>query len=309
MASFYPVRMTNLNRYSMSRNSSNNLAYPRLCALCAKRPTKLSQAMHNAGFDALGLPFTYVAFDTEDTVLALQAMRTLGIRGYSLTIPHKERALPLLDSVSRAASKIGAVNTVINDGHSLIGENTDCYGIENSLAEAEYSLAQKRVLLLGAGGAARAVVYVAQRSLAKDITVVNRTTERSHSLAREFSLSCLTQQELQNQGLSEFDVVFNTTAIGSPLCPDLGVNGHLLDFSELSSLECVFDAVTRETELIRKGREHGCKVVTGLRMLLFQAVKQFELFTEVEAPLDVLEKALYSVRETENSQASHTVCG
>ena len=124
------------------------LSYPRLCGLLARKPTRLGQAMHNAGFAELGLPFAYVAFDTEDTAHALDTMRRLGFRGFSLTIPHKETALPLLDECSREASVIGAVNTVVNSGKSLFGENTDWIGVRDSLLEHFRRTGLSRVFLV-----------------------------------------------------------------------------------------------------------------------------------------------------------------
>ena len=167
----------------------SKLSFPRLCALAAQSPTKLSQAMHNAAFKELGIDFSYVAFDTADTPSVVRSMRELGIRGFSLTIPHKENALDLVDFKSEEVEAIKATNTLINDGSKIHAFNTDTVGIERAFAEAGVkSLSGKDVLLLGAGGAAKAAIYTAKKLDAKSILVANRNEERAKSLASEFQV-------------------------------------------------------------------------------------------------------------------------
>ena len=113
----------------------NNFDSCQICKLVALKPTGLSRAMHNAGFEAKNLNFKYEVLDTSDTALAVGEMREQGIRGYSLTIPHKEAALDLIDEIDSAAKEVGAVNTVVNDNQILTGYNTDVYGVEQALIE------------------------------------------------------------------------------------------------------------------------------------------------------------------------------
>ena len=264
------------------------LSYPRLCGLLARKPTRLGQAMHNAGFAELGLPFAYVAFDTEDTAHALDTMRRLGFRGFSLTIPHKETALPLLDECSREASVIGAVNTVVNSGKSLFGENTDWIGVRDSLLEARVEVRGKDALMFGAGGAARAGIFALKEMGARRIVVCNRTPERANALALQFGVEAAPFESLAPQ---EFSLIINSTPLGSHL--DAGPNPLELFYQrKAAALPAYFEMVTRDTPLLAKVRECGAPAVSGSRMLLYQALEQFRLFTGTPAPKAAMERAL-----------------
>lgn len=271
-----------------------------LCGLCADQPTKLSQAMHNAAFRAAGLNAFYVAFDTSDTEGAITAMRTLGIRGYSMTIPHKEASLSLVDELSPEVLAVGALNTIVNDQGKLCGFNTDIDGIVRAFGENKVVVRHRRALVLGAGGAARATVYALMQLGVSEIVVSNRTDSRAEQVVVELAsavqskrgmvLSALPYSQLRQQ-LSSFDVLVNTTPVGSHLQPE-GQFPFLL--SELESRQIVFDAVTRDTALLGAAREKGCCTIAGVRMLLYQAVRQFELFTGLsEAPVAQMERALF----------------
>lgn len=280
---------------------SKKPAYPMLCGLCADQPTKLSQAMHNAAFRAAGLNAFYVAFDTADTVGAIAAMRTLGIRGYSMTLPHKEASVTLVDELSPEVLVVGALNTILNDQGKLFGFNTDIDGVERAFKEEAVDVQQKRVLVLGAGGAARATAYALMKLGASEIVISNRTDTRAEQVASELSscvqspsktgvvFSALPYSQLTGQ-LSSFAVLANTTPVGSHLQPE---GKFPFSLSALESRPVVFDAVTRETKFLRAARERGCCTITGVRMLLHQAVRQFELFTGLsQAPVVEMEQAL-----------------
>lgn len=267
---------------------SLSYSYPKLCGLLAKDPSKLSFAMHTAAFANLGLDFTYVVFDTLETEQALRAMRELGIRGYSLTIPHKEIALKFVDELSEEAKKIAAINTVINENGRLIAYNTDCFGISEAFSEKGISLKGKKAFIFGAGGAARAAIYCLQKEGAAKIFVANRTNARAKALAKEFSLEQIDYSKLSTFSFSETDIFINSSPIGShltddkyPFEPDVFDKNHL-----------IFEMVTRETELVKSATKKGAMCISGLRMLLFQAVKQFEYFTGERAPVSVMEEAL-----------------
>jgi len=270
------------------------LAFPRLCGLIAKKPTRLSLEMHNAGFRELGLPFFYVAFDTEDTAQALSAMRSLGFRGLSLSIPHKEKAIAFLDSLDERAQQIGAVNTVINDGNKLSGFNTDWIGIREALKESKIDLLGKNILLYGAGGAARAAILALKELSVGQVILCNRTPERAEKLAKEFGLPSIKENEISSTLANEFHLLVNSTPIGSKL--DSSESPLLSFFKTPNSLNppAVFEMVTRETPLEKAARAAGVTVVSGSRMLLYQALEQFRLFTTQEAPREVLDSALRS---------------
>jgi len=263
-----------------------------ICKLVALKPTGLSRAMHNAAFKAKNLNFKYEVLDTSDTTLAIAEMREQGIRGYSLTIPHKEAALDLIDQIDSAAKEVGAVNTVVNQNQILTGYNTDVYGIEEALKEVRGLGEFETVLILGAGGAARAAVQALKSSGVDNIYVSNRTMERAERLARDFSCQALSLQD--SIKLSGCDLLINSTPQGSHLAEDSGQ--ELAKRVEgLDENSVVFDMVTLEkTSLLENAQSRGLKTVSGPRMLLHQAVRQFELFTGVEpAPLEAMEQALY----------------
>ncbi|OVE80121.1 hypothetical protein BVY02_01295 [bacterium J17] len=247
--------------------------------------------MHNAGFRSLGLEFTYVAFDTVDTDTAIAAMRVMGIRGFSLTIPHKERVLALLDDATPEAEKIAAVNTVINDGEKLLGENTDWWGIVEAFKEAKREVKAARVLLIGAGGAARAAVYALQCLDVGSILISNRTLERAESLAAEFDVDATSFESLAKKDLKGFDVIVNSSAIGTKQSGAQRVD-YPINLDSLTKKQLVFDMATVNTPLLDSACSAGAVAISGIRMLLFQALKQFELFTGSPAPMGEMEQAL-----------------
>jgi shikimate dehydrogenase len=268
--------------------SSRDLAYPRLCGLLADRPTRLSAALHNAGFRALGLPFAYVAFDTVDTPGSLRAMRVLGMRGLSLTIPHKEAAVRLVDRLSPDAKEIGSVNTVLNDGGELSGYNTDTLGVAGALRESGF--AGDSASVIGAGGAARAAVHALRTLGVRKIFVSNRTNERAEALARDFAVDALPWEELGKSG--GVSLVVNATPVGSHLSPPESSQA-LLARCNLRPGLTVFDMVTStSTPLTRAAEAAGAAFIPGTRMLLFQALEQFRLFTGQEPPRAEMEAAL-----------------
>jgi len=283
---------------------ANNLdihSYPRLCALLGKNPSRLSQAMHNAGFQAANLPFSYVAFNTTATEQALSAMRILGIRGFSLTIPHKERAYPLVDEVDSHAKAIAAINTVINDQGVLRAYNSDWCGVTEALREAKCEFSSDlQAAVLGAGGAARAAVYALKTLGVGQIYVVNRDIKRAKNCVQDFEVEALDYKDLENVLESSAQLLINATPLGSKLL-EAESKGERMSYPFrldcLSSSHTVFDMVTAETELLRVAEKRGASTIAGIRMLLHQAIRQFELFTESEANLEVMEKALLAEYE------------
>ncbi len=263
----------------MTITSSPTLAYPKLCALLARTPTRFSQVMHNAVFRELNLDYVYVAFDTEETDAAVSAMRTLGFRGFSLTIPHKERAVGLVDLLTESAREIGAVNTIVNHGSRLSGFNTDWIGIERAVQEAGVDIEGGAVVILGAGGAARAAVYASRILKASLITIVNRTTERAEKLAGEFGVAYAPAEALQSV-CKDAKLIFNATPLGSHLATS---SVHLQPRFETLRRECaIFEMVYGPTDFVRSAQAARLRTITGDRMLLYQAVEQNLLFTGME---------------------------
>ncbi|AUT65676.1 shikimate dehydrogenase [Paraburkholderia terrae] len=258
---------------------------PSLCGSLAGQPFTFNVKVHNAAYRALGVDYTFVSFGVEDAAGAIDAMRTLGIRGLNVTMPHKQAVIAHLDALDETAREIGAVNTIQNrDGH-LTGYNTDCAGAVRALEEVT-PLAGQRIALLGAGGAARAIAWGVRRA-GGHVTVFNRTASRGQDLARDFDLAF--GGDLGDFDPQAFDGVVNATAAGFR-APDV----NPLRDEQLAPHLFVMDAafIPVRTKLIRDAAALGCRVIDGTRMLLHQFCGQVELYTGKAAPIDVMSAAL-----------------
>jgi shikimate dehydrogenase len=259
---------------------------PVVCGSIAGRPGPFGVAMHTAAYRALGLDWIYVAFGCDDTEGAVQAMRTLGIRGLGVTMPHKVRILPYLDRVSDDARAIGAVNTVVNDDGLLTGHNVDWQGALAALDEA-IEPAGCLAAVIGAGGGARAIAHGLIRAGAR-VVLFNRTEEAGGALAAR--LGCTFGGPPQAlAGAQGFDLVCHATPVGFH---DPG--GSLIDATGFAASLVVFDAVPVpiETALLKAAAGRGCRTVPGIRMQLHQAALQCELYTGRRPDLAVMEAAL-----------------
>lgn len=250
----------------------------------------LSPAMHNAGYEALGIEkdFVYVGAKVvpKDLENAVKGFRSLNIRGISVTIPHKTTIMEFLDEIDETAKMIGAVNTIVNEDGMLKGYNTDWLGVVTPI-ERITSLEGKKVALIGAGGAARSVIYGAA-SLGAQVTIYNRTLESAKQLGKEFNCGFASLDELAT--IRDMDIIVNATSVGlhpnekqSPLPKEFITDRHI-----------VFDAIYSpfETQLLKDAKEQGATVIHGLEMLLYQGMAQFKLFTGSEAQEDVMRKVL-----------------
>ena len=258
---------------------------PSLCGSLAGQPFTFNVKVHNAAYKALGVDYTFVSFGVEDAAGAIDAMRTLGIRGLNVTMPHKQAVIAHLDALDETAREIGAVNAIQNrDGH-LTGYNTDCAGAVRALEEVT-SLQGQRIALLGAGGAARAIAWGVRRA-GGHVTVFNRTASRGQDLARDFGLAF--GGDLGDFDPQAFDGVVNATAAGFR-APDV----NPLRDGQLAPHLFVMDAafIPVRTKLIRDAAALGCRVIDGTRMLLHQFCGQVELYTGKAAPIDVMSAAL-----------------
>jgi shikimate dehydrogenase len=266
------------------------MSNPTLCGSISARPSPFGVAMHNAGYRALGLPFTYVAFAIERTEEAVLAMRYLGIRGFGVSMPHKIKVMRYLDRLDETAEEIGEVNTVVNDDGCLTGYNTDWTGAIGALEE-ETSLHGKRAVVVGAGGAARAVVYGLVRR-GSDVSLYNRTISKGQALAEALGVRFGGDLEALDTA-GDYDVLVNATSVGfhtpgdSPISPSLLTEGKIV-------LDVVF--MPPVSRLVRDARAHGCVAIPGTRMLVHQAAYQFQLYTGREAPLEAMEQALLAQR-------------
>ena len=254
-----------------------------------------SPAMHNRAFGELGLDYIYLPFEAPDVdgffeQFARPATRELdwNIRGFSVTIPHKSSIIPLLDEVDERARKIGAVNTVVLDQGKWIGSNTDVRGAIEPLEEV-CNLKGERCAVIGAGGAARAVIYGLLERGAQ-VKVFARSFDRANSLSESFGVSVSGIESLQS---NDARVIVNTTPVG--------MRGHSEGSSPvpaevLQDRKIVYDLVYNplETQLLRDARAAGCQTVSGIEMLIAQAALQFELWTGRKPPIETMREAAIS---------------
>jgi shikimate dehydrogenase len=261
-----------------------------LCGSIARLSGPVGRSLHEAGYRALGLPYTYVPFAIEPRQLAgaLTGMRALGMRGLGVSQPFKERVLPFLDIVDQVATRIGAVNTIVNESGRLVGHNTDWVGAIRALEEVR-PLGGARVLLLGAGGAARAIAFGLQERGART-TIANRDLDRAERLASSTGASAAPFVEAGAAG--RYDVVVNATSAGQSTSG--GSMESIVPEGALRSGQVVLDIVYKpaETPLVQAARRRGATVILGGRMLLHQAAAQFELYTGRAPPLEAMESAL-----------------
>ncbi len=246
----------------------------------------LSPVMHNAGYKALSLNFVYVAFQVSNVDNAIAGIRALDIKGASVTVPHKLAVMPFLDKLDALAKDIGAVNTIVNSNGKLIGSNTDCEGAIRALEE-KTKIEEKRVIVVGAGGAARAIAFGLKMKKAK-IKIINRTKDHAQTLAKEVGAEYGDLTDLSE--IKNSDILIHAATTG--MHPNS--NDSLVPKEYLHKNLVVFDIVynPKETKLIKDAEKVGCQIIYGYKMLLYQAVAQFELFTGVKAPVEVMEKAL-----------------
>lgn len=272
----------------------------RLCAVIGNPVGhSLSPALHNAAFDALGLDFVYVAFRVEDLKGAVGGMRALeNFRGMSVTIPHKVEIMGYLDEIDEIDRSIGSINTVINEGGKLIGFGTDGPGALKAILDAGVGLDGATVLLLGAGGAARAIAFtLARQPGLKKLALMDINGAVLDGLAGDLRRGTHVTVEGELMGgeglarrVAEADIVINCTPVGmhpredaSPLPADM-----------LRAGQVVFDIVYTplETRLLRDARARGCTVISGVEMFINQAILQFERFTGADAPVEVMRRVV-----------------
>lgn len=248
-----------------------------------------SPPMQNTAFRSLGIDAVYVPFQVkkDDLPSAINSLRALGIRGANVTVPHKSDVIPLLDEVDGEAAFIGAVNTIVNkDGH-LIGYNTDGRGFMESLKEAGIVVTGKRVLVLGAGGASRAVSFYVARSGGR-VYIHNRTKSRAMAL-RDDLLKENLNVEVVDSPADPIDpeIIINTTSLGLSANDPLPIPSDLL-----RPEQTLCDLIYWDTPLILDARKKGLKTLNGLGMLLWQGVLAFKLWTAMEPPVDLMREKL-----------------
>jgi len=259
----------------------------------------LSPCFQNAAFQHLKLDFIYVAFTVKAESLgdAISGVRSLGIYGLNVTMPHKISVIKYLDELDERADRIKSVNTILNRNGKLIGYTTDGIGVLNALKYNGIDPKGKKVVVLGAGGAARSASY-ALSEVAGELVILNRTIERARNLASKVrrligshvnvKWDGLTEESLRRE-IREADILINATPVGmSPY-----VNGTLVEKRLLHPDMVVFDMIYHplKTRLLREAEEVGAKTINGLSMLIHQGAASFEIWTGMEAPIDIMMKA------------------
>ena len=254
--------------------------------------------VEEAGFAATRLNYRYITCLVKrgDIANAILGMRAMNMRGVNLTMPHKVDVLPYLDEITPAAQIIGAVNTVVNRGGHLLGENTDGKGFVKSLTDEGIDLHGKTVCLLGAGGAARAIGVECALNGAAKIIIVNRNAERGTALRDAISENTDAQAEYIPWDGSvpvpeQTDILVNATCVG--LFPDVNACPDI-DYDTIEKGMIVCDVVFNPAMpvFLQKARQRGARTISGLGMLVNQAALNFEIWTDVKAPREVMLEAL-----------------
>lgn len=258
----------------------------------------LSPGMHNAAFKELGLDNIYVPFQVkaenlEDAILGAQS---LGIKGFNVTIPHKKEVINYLDYLDIAAGLIGAVNTIEFGKNGAVGHNTDGIGAVKAIEEVT-PVKNKKVVVLGAGGASRAITFQLLLSGVDNLIIANRTVEKAielktdldEKLDHEVRVSGL--DEKLTQEIKDTDILINTTPVGMyPNIHQKPVLNAAMMHQELVVNDIVYNPL--KTGLLKEADKAGAKSISGLKMLMYQGVEAFKIWTGIEPPVEIFQNAL-----------------
>ncbi len=259
----------------------------------------LSPCFQNAAFQNRGLDFVYVVFKVEKGGLeaAIAGMRSLGIFGLNVTMPHKIDVIQYLDELDETAKSIGSVNTILNKKGKLVGFTTDGKGALGALKYSGVDPSEKKVMVLGAGGASRSVSFALAKEV-KELVILNRTLGKAEELVKELRTtqavsSSVKAGELNHrnaqQELRDADILINATSIGMRPREGLTPVDPSLLRSDLAVFDLVYDPL--ETRLLAEAKKKGATTIDGLTMLVFQGAVSFETWTGVKAPVEVMMEA------------------
>lgn len=266
----------------------------------------ISPAMHNEAFRQLGIDCIYLAFDADAEKMpsAVEALRTLGVRGFNVTMPGKNIMASLCDELSPAAQFTGSVNTVVNENGRLIGYNTDGVGYMRSVKEIGLDMARKKMTILGTGATATSIITQAALDGVDEISIFGRKGQSyehavqlvdtlNNSTSCKLALYDLEDKDLLKYQLSQSALLTNATSVGMAPHRDASV---IKDTEVFHSSLIVSDVIynPRETKLLTLAREAGCKTFNGLYMLLYQGAAAFELWTGQEMPVDIIKQKYFS---------------
>ena len=254
----------------------------------------LSPTIHNAAYRELEMECTYIGYRIPKGELAtgIESLKKIKIAGFNVTIPHKIEMMKYLDNLDSTCEKIGAVNTVLNDDGILRGFNTDMDGFLEPIKRKEISIKNSRVLLLGAGGASRAIVAGFQKEGADKIVIANRTKENGEELADFSKKIGLDARSVYMEDMNVLDSNFDFIVNASPL----GLNGekNIVPDNLMDEQTTVYDIVYKpiKTDLINVAKEKKSKIIFGYEMLIGQAIRSFEIWLDRKAPYETMKRSI-----------------
>jgi len=254
----------------------------------------LSPHIHSAAFRELGLDCSYIGYriPKEELEEGLEGLKKIKINGFNITIPHKIEMMKYVDKIDESCSLIGAVNTVINEEGIFKGYNTDMDGFLEPFKKKNIKIKNCNILLLGAGGAARAIVAGVAKEEAKSITIANRTLEKARELSEFAKKIKLNSNAIQIDNIKDsaknYDIIINATSIG------LKNESSPITFDGIKDNTIVYDIVYKpmNTDFLKKAKENKAIIIYGYEMLLGQATRAFEIWHNMEAPYNAMKKAL-----------------
>ncbi|MGB0642166.1 MAG: shikimate dehydrogenase [Nitrosopumilus sp.] len=253
----------------------------------------LSPNIHSAAFRELNLDSSYIGYRIPKGELesGVEGLKKIKISGFNVTIPHKVEMMKYLDKMDESCSIIGAVNTVVNNEGVLKGYNTDMDGFLEPLKKRNISIQDKKILLIGAGGAARAIIAGMSKEKAERVDIANRTTKNAEKLSEfatriELPTNVKKIEEIKN--LQNYDIIINSTSLGlkNELSP--------ISFEQINQDSVIYDIVysPMNTDFIKKAKDKKLEVIYGYEMLLGQATRAFEIWHGMKAPYNAMKKAL-----------------
>jgi shikimate dehydrogenase len=258
---------------------------PKLCISIAAKPGKFGFTVHNAGFKSLGLNFIYIPFATKNLKGVIEGIRALNIRGCSVSMPFKEQVIPFLDELDSLAKSTKAVNTIVNNEGHLVGYNTDVIGVKKCIQSKKIKK-NRKILVLGSGGIAKAIFVALSELNFKNITISNRTTQSAKKLAKNYNMDFIKWSDKEK---FKTDVIINATSIG------MYPNNTISPLSEnfLKNSEMIMDVVASpiNTRMIEFANKHNINSINGFELAFLQACEQFKLYTNKKPPVIVMKKA------------------
>ena len=266
----------------------------------------ISPSMHNEAFKQLGLDYVYHAFDVKESELeiAVAQLKSVGIRGFNLTMPNKNKIVELVDCLSPAAKLIGAVNTVVNDNGILTGYNTDGIGFIQSLKDIDFSIADKEITILGNGGAAMAIIAQAALDGANKINIfarpqsrfARRTAKLAHDINQTTNATAniydLANTLTLHKTLQSSSLLINATSVGmTPNADASPIEDGTIFHKNLLVADIIYEP--RTTKLLQIAEQNGCQTCNGMYMLLHQGAEAFNLFTGANMPVELIKTKFF----------------